>query len=176
MRESFFVVYHFHQFKYNFFFLEGEGEESEGKYFNNMLYMHSAAPRFGVFNRTTLIDFHFASRFSCTRRWSNTILNFGSHSHESLFNISCIFGGCLKEWNSQLIGIFLFFFFVTKRNKIIKLTEMINIIINNYFIARIFGHDKQCIIHTIAVVWSTTFFVVKSHLFPTSSLFTFSHA
>lgn len=71
--------------------------------------MYSAAPRFGVFDRTTLIDFHFTSRFSCTRRWSNTILNFGSHSHESLFDISCIFGGCLKEWNAQLIGIFLYY-------------------------------------------------------------------
>lgn len=100
------VVYHFHQFKYNFFW-GGKERGKWRKYFINMLCMHSAAPRFGVLNRTTLIDFHFACRFSCTRRWSNTILDFGSHSHESLLNVSCIFGGCLKEWNSQLISVFL---------------------------------------------------------------------
>lgn len=125
----------------------------------------SAASRFGVFNRTTLIDFHFASRFVATWRWSNAILDFGSHGHECLFNVSCIFGGCLKEWNAQLIGIFLIWKEWNKKHNKLKTKNSWG------------KRDKMFPnAHTIAVVWSTTFFVVKSHLFPTSSLFTFSHA
>lgn len=66
-----------------------------------------AAPRFGILNRTSLIDFNFAGRFSGTRWWSNAILNFGGHSHESLLHIAGILGRCFKEWNAQVVGVFL---------------------------------------------------------------------
>lgn len=66
-----------------------------------------AAPRFGILNRTSLIDFNFAGRFSGTRWWPNTILYFGSHSHESLLHIAGILGRCFEEWNAQIVGVFL---------------------------------------------------------------------
>lgn len=66
-----------------------------------------AATRFGILNRTSLIDFNIAGRCSGIRWWSNTILNFGRHSHESLLHIAGILGRCFKEWNAQIVGVFL---------------------------------------------------------------------
>lgn len=58
------------------------------------------------------INCHFSNSVGCTSRtlailWSNTILNFGSHSQKSQFHISCLFCRRFQEWYFQMIGIFL---------------------------------------------------------------------
>lgn len=67
----------------------------------------SAAPGLVAFNWTTLINFHLAGCFGCTGWWSDAVLNFGCHGHECLFDIGCILGRCLKEWDAQLLRVFL---------------------------------------------------------------------
>lgn len=69
--------------------------------------MCSATARFGIFNWTTLIDFHLTGRFSSAGRWSNAILDLSGHGHKRLLNIGSIFGRCLEEWNAQLVCVFL---------------------------------------------------------------------
>jgi hypothetical protein len=110
-----------------------------------------------AFNRTSRINVDFSPGFcGGTRWWANAILDLRCHCHEGLFDICRVLGGCLEEWNSELVGVFL-----KKQHKICYL----------------FNHVKTSTRSlTVAVVVSTTFFVVKSHLLPTSSLFTFSHA
>lgn len=113
-------------------------------------------------NRTSSVDLHFTRCVARRRWWTNAVLNLCRHCHKSLFNIRSIFRRCLEEWNSQLIGVFL-----QAKNYDIQFWDDEN---------RRQTKKKNLEMLTVAVVVSTTFFVVKSHLLPTSSLFTFSHA
>lgn len=128
----------------------------------------SAAPRLIVFDWTTLINFHFAGGFGSTGWRSDTILDLGCHGHERLFNIGGILGRCLEEWNAQLLCVFLW---LKQQQKTVY--TLVSILRKNHEWYSWGGCFSE---RTIAVVWSTTFFVVKSHLLPTSNLLTFSHA
>jgi hypothetical protein len=65
------------------------------------------ATSFVAFNWTSRINFDFARCICGTRWWSDAVLNLRCHRHKGLFNVSRILCRCFKEWNSQLIGIFL---------------------------------------------------------------------
>lgn len=120
---------------------------------------YSAATWFGVLHRTSLINFNFTGVLSGTWRRPNAILYLGSHRQESLFNIRCVFSWSLQKWNTQLTCVFLI---RSKKNK--------------KFYLFTWNICKWKMILTAAVFVSTTFLVVKSHLLPTSNLFTFSQA
>ena len=57
----------------------------------------------------TLIDFKLAALIAGRARWrSHSAFDFGGHCHEGLLNVHRVFGRCFKEWNAELISIFLF--------------------------------------------------------------------
>lgn len=114
-----------------------------------------AASAFVAFDWTSRVDLHFARGVCGARRWPDAILDFCCHCHKGLLDVGCVLGRCLEERDSELIGVFL------KQREIHEPTRALRLRFRSL---------------TVAVVVSTTFFVVKSHLLPTSSLFTFSHA
>src|SRR5690349_930988 len=66
-----------------------------------------AAASFIALNWTACVNLNFALRVCCARWWPNAILDLRCHCHKGLLNVGRVFSGCLKEWNSELIGVFL---------------------------------------------------------------------
>lgn len=68
---------------------------------------HLTATAFVAFNWTSRVDFDFARGVCGTRWWANAVLDLRCHCHKGLLNIGRVLGWCLKEWNSELVGVFL---------------------------------------------------------------------